>query len=46
VGPGIVTCGGFESKEKNQIRFNSNDFKLLQTLSTPKMPFLSSKIFK
>jgi hypothetical protein len=29
-----------------QIRLNSNDLKLFQTLTTPKMPFLSSKILK
>jgi hypothetical protein len=36
--------GGFEFKKRNQIQINSNSFKLLQTLTTTKMPFPSSKI--
>jgi hypothetical protein len=43
-GSGTVMGGGFEFKKRNQIQINSNGFKLLQTLTTTKMPFPSSKI--
>jgi hypothetical protein len=43
VGPGTVTGGGIEFKKQNQIRINSNGFKLLQILTTPKMLFPSSE---
>jgi hypothetical protein len=38
--------GGFEFKKRNDIRINSNGFKLLQIFTTPKMPIPSSKKLK
>jgi hypothetical protein len=43
--PGTVTGGRIGTQRKrNQIQFNSNDFKLLQILTAPKMPFPAPKI--
>jgi hypothetical protein len=44
-GPWQSNGGGFEFKKQNQIQINSSGFKLLQTLTTPKLPFPSSNFF-